>query len=146
METGGTLVIGTGNDDLRAGSKAIVQIVARSGVVFEQDVAAGARFADRTNFTHDFTLTTPTDLTEIQRIEVQFVPDHRDFMNDDQWWFERLTVTVTDGTSTTTLFDQTVHHKFEAGDTWSSGTLPTYAPLVSTTVSTGTLTVGTGDD
>src|SRR5262245_11373121 len=64
METGGTLVIGTGKKDLRGGIKDNVQTRARSGVVFEQDVAAGARFADRTNFTHDFTLTILTDLTD----------------------------------------------------------------------------------
>jgi hypothetical protein len=147
MVTSGTLVIGTGDDDLREGSKATVRIVARTGAVFEQDVAAGARFADRTSFTANFVLGTAVDVADIQRIELAFTPDHRPFMNDDKWWFENLTFTVNDSTfGQVILFDQTVHYSFESVDTWSSGTLPTYTPIVTAAISSGRIVIGTGDD
>jgi hypothetical protein len=147
MVNSGSFVIETGNDDLRAGSKATVRIVARDGVIYQEEVAHGAKFPNQSHQTKSFTLSTPVEIADIQQIEILFIPDHRDFMNDDEWVLQSLSLTVDDSVSgTTTLYNQSVQHKFESADTWSSGTLATYNPITSTSISTGTLVIGTGDD
>lgn len=133
MVTAGILEIGTGDDDLRKGSKATLRILARTGVVFEEDVAAGGKWADDTTLRRTFQLTRPVEIADIQRIELDFLPDpgNEPTEHDDVWRFERLHVTVDDSVvGKTTLLDRTMHLRLpvETGPHWSSGTLPTYAP------------------
>jgi hypothetical protein len=147
MLTNGTVVIGTGDDNLRKGSRATVRLVARNGVVYEKEVAHGGEFAEWTSATDDLPVNSGAEIADIQSIEVAFRPDHQAYKNDDEWYFESLNLTVDDNVlGTTTLFNGTVHHKFESADTWSSGTLPTYTPVVATSISSGTMVIGTGDD
>lgn len=147
MLTGGNLVIETGDDNLRKGSKATVRLVARTGVAYEKDVAHGGEFAEGAIATESFAVSSGLEIEDIQSIEVAFRPDHRDPLNDDEWVFESLNVTVDDSVvGSRTLFNRTVHHKFKSADTWSSGTLATYTPVVSPSISSGTVVIGTGTD
>ncbi len=140
MFSDGSVVIGTGDDDLREGSAVWVRIHLRSrpAVVFE--AARGRRFPDRTDTppiawrlapSHD----PPVRIEDVERIEIAFSPDRRDFMEDDKWWFTGLIVTVNDTAGPTVLYSNTaVNHKFERAGAWSTGILPTFSAIGATLI------------
>lgn len=128
------VIVGTGNDDLREGSRVsiIVQIAGQPDLVVE--IARGRRFPDRTSVTESFSLRPGTRLEEIEQVSVFFQPDKRDLMNDDQWEMRtfEFRVRLPDG-SWRTLFSRTTPYKFEREQTFRSGRLPTFS------VSTGSI-------
>ena len=141
MFSDGTVIIGTGDDDLREGSRVWVRIYLRDRppVIFE--AAGGGRFPDRTDTSPiPWSLSPshrpPVRSEDIERIEVAFVPDSRDFMEDDQWRFTKLILTVNDTTagSDELYRNESIAHKFERAGTWSSGLLPTYSVSGSTII------------
>ena len=87
MFTDGTVIIGTGDDDLREGSQVWLRIFVRGRPPMLMEVAGGARFADRsTTMAFGWSLSSPAQVSDVERIEISFVPDSRDAMFDDDWW------------------------------------------------------------
>ncbi|MCW5946387.1 MAG: hypothetical protein KIT74_05085 [Fimbriimonadales bacterium] len=121
------VIVGTGNDDLREGSRVsiIVQVARQPDLVVE--IARRRRFPDRTSVTESISLRPGTRLEEIEQVSVFFQPDKRDLMNDDQWEMRsfEFRVRLPDG-SWRTLFSRTTPFKFEREQTFRSGRLPTF--------------------
>lgn len=129
--------IGTGDDDLREGSRVNVTVIyfnpERSTIV--RDLAAGSRFPDRTTNTGIIALPDGVLLQDIQEIRVEFVPNKRTFMEDDKWWFTRLVVTYSGPGGSANLYENNnVAKKFERQETWSTGVLPTFSNTRTSTV------------
>ncbi len=141
MFSDGTVIIGTGSDDLREGSRVLIRIHMRGRPPMVFNAAAGGeRFPDRTvtaaipwglQAIHN----PPVNVNDVERIEVAYVPDRRDLMHDDQWAFQSLTLTVNDSAGPVTLYDNaSIAHKFERAGTWNSGVLPSYTVIGSSII------------
>lgn len=128
MVSSGTVLLGTGNDDLREGSRVVLRIFMRDRPPFVQTLIAGARLADRTEITIPWAFggAPPVALDDIERAEIEFFPDRRDWMSDDQWEMTRFVLTVHDTEEgTLALFDDR-GVKFERRGVFSTPTLRTY--------------------
>lgn len=129
-----TISIGTGDDDLREGSKVNISVIyfnpARG--VTQKEVAEGRRFADRTTFTTLVNLPAGTQASNIQEIQLEYIPDPASFPKEsDKWWFTRFLAVYQNGGASTQLFENnSVARKFEARGTWSTGVLPTFSVAV----------------
>jgi hypothetical protein len=126
-----TLSIGTGNDDLREGSKINISVIyynpVRATVI--KEIAEGRRFPDRTNFTASISLPAGVPASSIQEIQLEYIPDPANFPKEsDKWWFVRFLAVYTNGTTTITLFENnSVNKKFEDRGTWSTGVLSSFS-------------------
>ncbi|MDK3158633.1 hypothetical protein QPK87_18945 [Kamptonema cortianum] len=120
-----TVEIGTGNDDLREGSKVELTFVVRGQRNHTVEIAKGIRWPDRTQQKIEIELPYSADLSQFERIDVRFVANRRALMEDDKWWFTSLVVRNRTGSSTI-YANNAVNHKFERDDTWTTGVLPNF--------------------
>lgn len=130
------LTIGTGDDDLREGSRVNISVIyynpARATI--QREVAQGRRFADRTNFEATVNLPAGLPSSSIQEIQLEYIPDPASFPKEsDKWWFVRFIAVYANGTARTTLFENnSVNRKFESRGIWSTGVLPGFSVPVTT--------------
>lgn len=115
--------LGTGNDDLREGSKVTVAVFARGRTAHTAEVARGGRWADRTSREATIDLPWSVPVSDLERIEVRFAPDKRFGMEDDKWWFTSFNVRVGNARGESIYGNASVAHKFESEGSWSTGVL-----------------------
>lgn len=96
--------IGTGNDDLRAGSSLKLVVTFFDGRVERYDLSRGRRFADNTN-TSVVLPVTPPNTSGISRLALDWQPDRRDLMEDDAWQMNQISVHDGAGPGDPILFD-----------------------------------------
>ncbi|MCB1683874.1 MAG: putative metal-binding motif-containing protein [Pseudomonadales bacterium] len=107
--------IGTGNDDLRAGSSLKLLVQFAGGRSESYDLSRGRRFADNTNTSVVLPISPPST-THITRLALAWQPDRRDFMGDDEWQMNQISVHDGAGPGDPVIFDlqasATGSHKF----------------------------------
>jgi hypothetical protein len=125
--------IGTGDDDLREGSRINITVIFYNPerTAITREVAVGRRFPDRTTNNADIPLPDGITQTDIQEVRLEFVPSAGSFPQEsDKWWFTRFVVTFMTPSSSVNLFENnSVNRKFEAQGTWSTGTLPLFSSV-----------------
>ncbi len=126
----------TGGDDLREGSKLYLRFILRDGSIGATtgfSVAGGTEFDSNTNLEKSWVFeerSRSLDIADVFRIEVAFSPDRREFMEDDDYSFDGLILTVDDGGTDVVLFSDTaINRKFEQASVWRSPQLPTFEAI-----------------
>ena len=96
--------IGTGNDDLRAGSSLKMIVEFHDGRSERFDLSRGRRFADNTNTSVVLPVAPPNN-SGIARISLEWSPDRRDFMSDDEWQMNQISIHDGAGPGDPVIFD-----------------------------------------
>jgi hypothetical protein len=140
----GTIMVATGNDDLRAGSSAQVEFM-RGDEVLGRVTLTGdrERFADNTTKTVHFNLDAPLEISRVEFIQLVYFAD-RDFWGYDEWNPNSLIVHVNSSSFDPVRLLETrrVPEMTRERTRWRSGVLETFGR----TQTRIAFRVGTGND
>ena len=138
MFSDGFVIIGTGDDDLRAGSIVLLRLHLRGRAPTTFELVRDQLWDNRTTTGElPFSIAPSAHISDIVRVDISFTPDRREHMHDDEWEFVSLTVTVRDLTEGNAVVFQTpadFRHKFDRPGSWRSRIFPRFDPSGSTII------------
>lgn len=120
----------TGNDDLRKGSRVNLHLVmAGESILTYPIISANRSLGDRYEYKMRLTLNTSIRIKDIRNINIEYIPDKRPFMNDDEWMLAgaRFVALPETGHGGVLLYEKrNLSFKFSKKMQWESPVLSTY--------------------